>query len=119
MENKPDMPDCFSAGCAERFEAISVSIAKVIGKLDALHDGQKILESRVMNGLTERMNHVEAQVKILDIDRDRKERRTARWETAIISVIVAICVTLGTFVVTQYVRAHDNQKPPPTTQKIP
>lgn len=114
-----ELPDCYSEGCAARFEAISVSIAKVIGKLDTLQDGQKALESRVMNGLTERMNHVEAQVKILDIERDRKERRTARWETAVISVIVAGCVTLGTFVITQYVRAKDSQKPPATTQKTP
>jgi len=88
-------------------EAIIVRFQAIDDKLGEMHSDFKRLEARVMNGLTERIVEVEKQIAVSESDRTRKERTMMIWQTAIISAIVMLCVALGGYVVTEYVKHQE------------
>lgn len=96
------------------WEAWKVRFDNIDARLEEMKDEMSRLVVKVNNGLTARLNHVEGEIALLKVnnelesrERDKKEKRIARWETAVISVIMAGCVTLGTFIVTQFIREKD------------
>lgn len=81
--------------CLERFKNIDE-------KLSAIHESMTSLSVKVSNGLSEKINAMEAHVKILQEDRLRREKIANRYQTAFLSLMVVISTICITYAVRHY-----------------
>ena len=105
MSNDKDCPTV--AACHVRFKCIDT-------KLEEMHSDMKLLSVKVSNGLSDRLNVVETDITLLQAERESREKRSTRIQTAFLSLMVV----LSTAAILYGVK-HFTQQPqqPSITQK--
>lgn len=86
MSEPNDKPECEpfnSAACMLRFRCISE-------KLNDMHGDIQKLSVKVSNGLTDRIHLLDAQVKDLNSDRDRRDKIGNRVQLIVVGLMIAL-----------------------------
>ena len=102
--------------CETQAKICEVKFQAIVDKLEVMHGDMGKLHARITNGMSQRIVEVEAAVKIIMLEQDRKTKRVARWETAIISAVVVAATGLALFIGRLYVE-HDQAHPAPVAKQ--
>lgn len=90
--------------CKERFDHINE-------KLDAIHNDFNELKDKVSNGLSDRVQDLSKSVSILMDERIKRELKASRYQTAFLSLVVALS-TGATYFVVKHFNTHNQQQSP-------
>jgi hypothetical protein len=71
-------------------------------KLDAMHEDFRDLKRKVLNGISERMSSAETDVALLKAARESAEKSHSRWQTAFLTLMVALSTSLILYAVKHF-----------------
>lgn len=96
------------AACMVRFENIT-------DKLEEMHTDMRALSVKVSNGLSDRLNVAERHITLLQENRAHNEKVWMRYQTAFLSLCVALSTGIIYYAVRHFNTTHST--PPAVIQK--